>query len=345
MSRPTLAVLIARYRREWVNGCDPRSGKPRLRPSSRAVYETNLQRIHARSRGEFLHNITAQWITTLRDEQLPLIGYVPTYHLLRHMRNLLSFAERVGMIPRGSNPAARFDLEAPPPRWQIWESADEEAFNASAKSLGFPSLTIALELAIYSAQRSGDLIAMTSDQLKPVTVEHPDVRRFFADPAGRVMGWHLSQGKTRDEHAGTEVRLEIAFEPDLLARIEAAIKANQARAGNVLPIGGTPVLSNDRTGKAWTLSQFQEAWRTVLNHAAKAAGRPAMRDLVWHDLRRTRVVRLRRLGLDAGAIATITGHSPSAIWSMLKVYGPTDPQMTAAALARAIQLERLSDTA
>jgi hypothetical protein len=70
-----------------------------------------------------------------------------------------------------------------------------------------------------------------------------------------------------------------------------------------------------------------------------------MRDLVWHDLRRTRVVRLRRLGLDAGAIATITGHSPAAIWSMLKVYGPADPQMTAAALARAIQLERLSDTA
>jgi integrase len=58
-----------------------------------------------------------------------------------------------------------------------------------------------------------------------------------------------------------------------------------------------------------------------------------MDDLVWHDLRRTRVVRLRRRGMPMEMIASITGHSLQAIKEMLKVYGPVDPTITAAAIA------------
>ena len=72
---------------------------------------------------------------------------------------------------------------------------------------------------------------------------------------------------------------------------------------------------------------------SVLAHAARAAGRPHMTDLVWHDLRRTRVVRLRRRGMPKEAIASITGTSSASIEAMLKVYGPIDPTITANAIA------------
>jgi hypothetical protein len=51
-----------------------------------------------------------------------------------------------------------------------------------------------------------------------------------------------------------------------------------------------------------------------------------------------RVVRLRRRGMDPAMIATITGHSPQSIHMMLKVYGPVDPTITAAALADSFEV-------
>ena len=70
-----------------------------------------------------------------------------------------------------------------------------------------------------------------------------------------------------------------------------------------------------------------------------------MRDLVWHDLRRTRVVRLRRMGMSEAQIATVTGTSPQTIMAMLKAYGPIDATMTAHALAAAHMHETARDKA
>lgn len=76
------------------------------------------------------------------------------------------------------------------------------------------------------------------------------------------------------------------------------------------------------------------------DHAAKRTGRENMTALVWHDWRRTRVVRLRRQGMPKEMIAAITGHDPKSIDEMLKVYGPIDATITAAALATAIDADR-----
>ena len=62
-----------------------------------------------------------------------------------------------------------------------------------------------------------------------------------------------------------------------------------------------------------------------------------MNALTWHDLRRTRVVRLRRSGFDKTIIGAITGLDPKTIDAMLKIYGPIDPNITAAALAASMQ--------
>jgi integrase len=332
----TLGALIDRFRREHMDGLHPVSGLPRIRAKSRATYATAMKRLDMWAGADQLAAITPARVLALRDASLATIGHVPTYVLLSCARTLFAFAERKGMMAPGSNPARSFDLPRPRPRRHVWERADEAAFIASAIALEMPSMAFALELAIYTGQRVGDLIAMTDRQIKPMTIDDAAVRDIFAGSDGQVMSWQFDQTKTSDAHAGIAVEMSVPFEPAMLARIEAALTANRARAP-VAPLH-TPVLINDKTGKPWELRRFQEAWTVIRDHAAGATGREAMRALVWHDLRRTRVVRLRRQGMALESIAAITGHSLGATLEMLRVYGPVDAQITAAAHAEALRL-------
>lgn len=333
---PTLGALIDRYRREYINGLHPRSGLPRLRPSSRGAYETSMKRLDAWAGGELLSAITAPRIIALRDRSLATIGHGQTHALLTHARTLFAFAERAGLIAPRGNPAYRFDLPRRQPRRKVWETADEAAFIAAAHALAMPGMALAMKLAIYTGQRASDLLAMTDAQIRPVAIELAAVRERFGS-GETVMGWHFTQAKTSDEHRGVAVTMALAFDAATLAAIDAALAANRARAreGNVAPLRSF-VLVDDRTGRPWRQRRFQEAWTAIKHHAASASGNPAMAELVWHDLRRTRVVRLRRQGMAIDKIAAITGHSPQAVGEMLRVYGPVDPQITAAALAEAL---------
>lgn len=151
-------------------------------------------------------------------------------------------------------------------------------------------------------------------------------------PDDKVMGWCFSQQKTSDDEQDTP--MEIPLEPTIRKKVEEAIRRNRAADRAATPRRLlTHVLVDDRTGKPWTRRAFVAAWREVTDHAASATNRPHMTKLVWHDLRRTRVVRLRRRGMHPAMIASITGHSLQSINMMLKVYGPVDPTVTAAAIA------------
>ncbi len=339
VQQATLAALIVRYRREVIHGKKP-SGAPRIAAKTRTIYETSLKRLETWAGKQPLAFITPARVRVLRDANArPVeaggIGHSAAFNLLKVLRQLFAFAESIDAIPKGSNPAASFELAAPPPRRAVWEAEDEAAFIAAAYDLGLPSMALAIALALYTAQREGDLIAFTEPQYQEIALFDPLLRRPFQDENGLVMGWCLAQGKTSTEYAA--VRLEIPLEPNIRARVEAAIRANRARDRAADPVRLlTHVLVNDSTGLPWKKRHFCTTWRKVLTHAADRAGRPAMAGLVWHDLRRTRVVRLRRRGMAKEMIAAITGHSPHSIDEMLKVYGPVDPTMTAAAIASSI---------
>ena len=85
------------------------------------------------------------------------IGHSAAFNLLKTGRQVFAFAENIDMIAKGSNPFGKFQFGAPPARKLIWEADDEAAFKAAAIDLGYPSMSLALELAIYTAQREGDL--------------------------------------------------------------------------------------------------------------------------------------------------------------------------------------------
>ena len=332
----TVAALITRYRREYVGGQKP-DGRPLLRAKTREAYETGLKRIELWAGQHPLGYVTPARIRALRDATArPLdqggIGHSAAYALLKTLRQLFAFAESVDLLPRGSNPATSFALPPPPPRANLWELDDEAAFDNSARDLGLPGLVLARELALYTAQREGDLILFTEAQLQPLEILNPLVAAQFARADGSVWGWQLAQTKTSTDYRRTE--LSLPFEPALLERIEAALRTHRARDRAATPPRLlTYVLVDDRTGLAWKKRDFIKAYRKVLDHAALHTGRANMSALVWHDLRRTRVVRLRRRGLPAEMISAITGLDPKTVLAMLKIYGPIDPTITAAALA------------
>lgn len=346
----TVAALIERYRKEHVNALGHK-GQPLLKPKTREAYETALKRIEAWAGKHPIAFVTPARIKVLKDLNVRApdkehperggIGHSATFNLLKTLRQLFAFAESCDLIPKGSNPATDFRLGAPAARAEIWEANDDAAFDAAAYDLGLPGMVLARELALYSAQREGDLIAFTEAQLQPLTIHDGTVRKVFAGKDGAVWGWCFDQQKTSGEHVRTEMK--IPLDPALLGKVERAIATNRARDRAATPKRLlTYVLVDDRTGLPWKKRAFITAWTKVLEHAAKATGRKQMTDLVWHDLRRTRVVRLRRKGMDPAMIASITGHSLQSINMMLKVYGPVDPTITAAALASDLQQENVA---
>ena len=339
----TVSALVDRYRREVVNGKNPATGKARIKPKTAETYEIALRRIEAWAGKHPVAYVTPARVRALRDATAKPaddggIGHASAFNLLKTLRQLFAFAERSDIIPPGANPARSFELGAPDPRRHVWEAEDEGCFIAAAYAMGLPGMALAMELALYTAQREGDLIAFNEHQLQPIDLHDATVRARFAGPDGKVMAWVMHQAKTSTTASMTA--MEIPLDPQLRAKVETAIRTNRARDRAATPKRLlTHVLVDDRTGLPWTKRAFIQAWRDVITHAIKATGRAHMKDLVWHDLRRTRVVRLRRRGMIPAMIASITGHSLQSINMMLKVYGPVDPTMTAAALASTMQPE------
>ena len=342
----TVAALVARYRKEHVQGKKP-DGRPLLRAKTAEAYETGLKRIDLWAGQQPLAYVTPARVRALRDATArPVesggIGHSAAYALLKTLRQLFAFAESVDLIPKGSNPATDFKLSPPPPRATVWELDDDAAFDAAARDKGLPGLALAREIALYSAQREGDQIKFTEGQLTELQVIDPVVRRAFAPDGSPVMGWQLDQTKTSTDYSRR--MLSIPFDQKLLAKVQAALRTNRARDRAADPPRLlSHVLVDDRAGPnhglPWKKRDFIKAFRLVLDHAATATGRDHMRELTWHDLRRTRVVRLLRRNFDKTMIGAITGLDPKTIDAMLKIYGPIDPNMTAAALAADQQQE------
>lgn len=340
----TFSALIERYRTEKVNGIDPLTGKRFIRESTAATYEIQLKRLDAWAGKHPVGYITPQRIKVLRNSLVDPkdgIGHAAAHNTLKVLRQIFAFAESEDLIAKNTNPATKFGLGAPPPRTGVWEDEEEAAFIAAALHLNMPSMALAMKLALYTAQREADLIAFSEPQLQVLPIHEQFVIDRLGDADGKVRGWKLGQGKSNGKTV-----MEIPFELGLLAEVQDALRANRARdrAANP-PRLMSYVLVNDATGLPWHIDEeggvrkgsgarraFHKAWSAVADLAAKSTGRAHISNLVWHDLRRTRVVRLRRRGMPTDQIASITGHSPNSIDMMLKVYGPIDPTITATAI-------------
>jgi integrase len=336
----TFASLIEKYRKERLEGKDA-SGRPLLKPNTIKTYKPSLRRLEEWAGKHPIAYVTPARVTALRKAVArPIkdggLGHAGAHHLLKTLRVVMAFAESEDIIAKGSNPATNFGLGAPPSRKTIWTPEDDAAFDAAAYDLGLPSMALARELALFTAQRESDLIRFTEGQLTELDIFERTTRELLAGPDGKVMGWTFAQEKTSD--ADMDVWMEIPLEPKILEKVQAALRKNRARDRAAEPrrLLSYVIVDEDNDGIPFNERRFIRRWNKVIDHAVKMTGRKSMNDLVWHDLRRTRVVRLRRRKMPKEMIASITGHSLAAIEAMLKVYGPIDPTITAAAIASSL---------
>jgi hypothetical protein len=337
VARGTGADLIERYRRLYLNARHqdgPRAGQYKLAVRTRENYETPLKRLEMWMGQSLLETITPKRVKVLKEtligpEAKGGIGHAPAFQTLKMGRQLFAFAISEDLFT-ARNPFLNFGLGAVPARRTIWKAQHEKAFDDAALRLGLPSLALARKLALYSAQREGDLLRFTENDFAPIELFDPKLIEHFGDRDGVVKGWILEQ-----QHK-TDMPLQIPFDPAIRAEVEKALRSNRARDRAATPPRlVTHVITEERTGVPWKQRHFITQWRRVLADAARATGMAEMNELVWHDHRRTRVVRLRRMGMAKEQIATVTGTSNQTIDAMLDAYGPIDATMTAHALAAA----------
>jgi integrase len=152
----------------------------------------------------------------------------------------------------------------------------------------------AIELAIWTGQRKGDLLRLRWEDLDldVITIEQSKSKR---------------RGKP-----GVKVAIPVM----------ATIKSILDR----LPRTSEIILTNTR-GKPWTVDGFD----TVFLRAKALA---AIADLHFHDLRGTTVLRLAESGCTVPEIAAITGHSIGSVQTIMDKYLPKTLALAKTAMAK-----------
>jgi hypothetical protein len=329
---------------------NPTLGKP-MAASTRAEYVSKLKIVliwatDPRQKGGegnmLLSAITPDRIAAFRDGLMKPdskgdVMWNRAHGTLRVLRAMFAFAEKARIIAKGANPATDFDLQLPPARDQVWDvdggQAEAESLAAACAFLGFPSVALAVEIAEWSSQRREDVLKFSKAQWRPITLNDRQLVDQLRGDDPDLKGFALTQGKT-----GTPLHIPIVGQ--LRRKIDAAITADNARATPALT-----VLVNEVTGRPWnkfTFSKkFAQARALAIAPTPEAMAKgvtacPSMAGKEFRDLRRTRVVRLAEMDIDAVGIHTITGHSIKTIEKMLEdVYLPRTTRLASITLLKA----------
>lgn len=337
----TLGALIKRYRRDVLDARKP-DGSARIAESTAGkVYRPALDKLDAWAGKHPLAYITPARVRVLRDRMLETTSHHTTHQTLKMGRQVFAFGIKVDEIPLGANPFTSFDLAAPSPRSVIWSTPARVAMIAQARALGHLSIALAIQLGFAIGQREGDLLGLTIGQYAEIP-EHKMQPEDFATlaklaPDGVPRGIRIRQNKTR-------AWIEVPVVGEVRREIEAAIARARSAGRMTILLDDTrssddsPAGYDGQTGQGRFQSDFADIRETAAA-AADAAGDvelgAELRGLKFLDLRRTCVVYLGELGLDAHLIAAITGHDIDETQRILRIYMPRTTGRAARAIALA----------
>jgi integrase len=363
----TGAALIARYRREVIDGRKP-DGSPIIAASTASVYSPSIKRLERWMGDHPLTFVTPARVRALRNAMVAPadkggIGWHPAHQTLKMGRQLFAFAIACDLVDR--NPFDKFGLAAPPPRDVVWSVPVREAMLTTAAAQHRPSLALAIALGFAIGQREADILKLTRSHYVPIP-EHkmqPEdwavLSRLATD--GVPMGVRVRQNKTK-------AWIEVAVVGQVRSDIETALARSTAGGATAL------ILDDDyctdarspASGKAQQeakarpyapgkagQSRFQRHFAECRADAAAAMRSEGREDIAaeidriqFRDLRRTCVVYLGELGFDAHLIASITGHDLDETQAILKTYMPRTTGRAAHVIAMtAIREEKAAATA
>lgn len=249
--------------------------------------------------------------------------------LIRTLRLVLNYGIReLQMAGLPTNPANHPELYETPPREQIWDQHQIDAFLAAASDNWRMRLAIAVLL--YTVQRPGDVLALTTPQM-------------WQGPDGR--SW------IRLRQAKTSTAVDVPCHAMLAAEIERAeaAAAEERRTSQDRRRIDSVLLLASPTGRPWSYRNFARTWDRVRRRAnwrlakaaladrgglppagdkkARTAAKAAIRagmlgDLQRRDLRRTGIVQLAIAGATVPQIAALSGHKVDQVQKILDVYLP-----------------------
>jgi hypothetical protein len=319
----TFGAILQRYRNEHL---------ATKAPSTIKVNRAPLDRLEAWAGDQPMRFVTRARIRVLRDNLVASIGHWPAFKTLKAGREACAWALRQELVD--ANPFVEFDLAEPEARHQLFEPEDIALIEESAKALGLDGIGFAVELAASIGQREADILKLTGGRWVEVAGLEPalfdQLVHYDGPNAGKVMGITVRQGKGQ-RWVGVPVT------GALRRRIEGVIAANANRRGSGIAVAQLVV--NSRTGLPYQQRHFIRDFTAVRDHAIAAARSAHLVDqgerlagLQFRDLRRTCVVRLGELGLEAQLVSGVTGHKLKTVEKILEVYMPRTTKMAARAI-------------
>lgn len=215
-----------------------------------------------------------------------------------------------------SNPASRLDLASLPPRIRIGTDAEIRALVDAADrtmscGVSLAAVGDAVLLGFFSGQRKKDVLQFAPGRNANNRIE-------------------LIQSKTK-------AIVSIPMAPRLSERLAQARKRREAAAVTV-----PQIVVNAHLGRAYHggtfASHFQavRAAAVVGDEAKGIAPCPSLADFTFPDLRDTAVTWHARAGCTVPEIASISGHSPASIYSILKHYLALDEHLADNAVAKLV---------
>lgn len=339
----TLAHLIQRYEREVLEGVRPGTKTPAIAATTARTYRVSLRRLGEWAGKYPLTYITPARVRALRDGMMhPVtgLGHHAAHQTLKMGRTLFAFAIANDLVER--NPFLNFKLSAPPPRDVIWSPPAREMMVAAAAAAGMPSIALAIQLGFAIGQREADILGLTIAKYVAIP-EHkmqPEDYTTLARlaPDGIPRGIRIRQAKTK-------AWIEVPVTGSVRAQLEANIATAKAGSSTRIILDDTRPGANAHAGIYHGdagQTRFQRDFADVREAAIAVAVKEGNPDLAgelatlqFRDLRRTCVVYLGELGLDAHLIAAITGHDIDETQRILKTYMPRTTGRAARAIALA----------
>jgi hypothetical protein len=345
----TVSALVRMYREEGY----PSIKHPgrQVAPATQKEYQSKFRTIEAWAGDAPIAAIDAARVAVLRDALMKpaLAGrragevrHTSAHATLRVLRTLFAYAEAKRLIPKGSNPAEDFGLSKPEPRDQIWWPPAREALLETAAPDA--NMALAIDLAFSIGQREADLLRLAITQYAeiPAYKMDADVHAQLAGPDGRVMGIRLRQAKGK---RWVEVPLVGATRD----RIEREIARAKKHGLTTILFDERPI-ADDGQPRPWGQPNLEAGQRRFIRRfaelrdatiarlrrsgdAADAELAAEIEDLQYRDFRRTAVVTLGELNVEAGLIAAITGHDLDTTMRILDTYMPRTTGMAARAVA------------
>lgn len=300
----TLAAVITEY-------LASAAFRQKLKPGTKILYRRYLDQIRTQFGDFAVRAITPGMIQAVKDD---LQDQPSKCNMTLAMFSIvLEHARKRGYVRH--NAAERPGRMEPAKRTEIWPVEDEQR----ALDAFRPALRLAFMLLLYTVQRPGDVLQMTTGR-----VRDQDGRLFIT----------LRQQKT-DELVSVPVHARLA--PLLRDRLATRHVVTERLPDGTRRERESLLLVASPSGKTWRYRNFARAWdhdmrRADYRLARELFGRGWKKDQVRaelaarhrqrRDLRRTGIVRLAEAGATTPQIAALSGHSIDYCQRIIDTYLP-----------------------